>query len=300
LLLRFTTETLYEIYLNILNNNILKFEVLNPDFTNAHSGEIVIVDNEKYIYRSLKSYMNLAEILHYKMLIPRIIDSHIIQIEYKKLDNKKSFHKEEQNTEKYGVNSTFSKIFKNEESSFLLYYIQALKNINIYNKTNVLNIGVNNGDEFDVIANMTSLQDIQLTGIDYCNSAINQAREKYKNHNATFLNADVNKLDSLDIGRFDLIISIGTMQSSSINFKTLLMNLVQNHMSKNTSIILGFVNCRWIDTHMIYGAKMKNYSFSDMSLMIKDLYFAKKYLQQKKFKVFISGKDYIFLSAIRN
>ena len=75
------------------------------------------------------------------------------------------------------------------------------------------------------------------------------------------------------------------------------MSIVQNQLSKNGAIILAWPNCRWIDTEMIYGAKMKNYSFSEMSNLYKDVNFAKKYLQQKKFRVTITGKDYIFITA---
>ena len=62
-------------------------------------------------------------------------------------------------------------------------------------------------------------------------------------------------------------------------------------------MILGFPNCRWIDGEMIYGAKAKNYAFPEMSLLYKDVHFCKKYLQQKKFRVTVTGKNYIFLTA---
>ncbi|MEA2019584.1 MAG: methyltransferase, partial [Campylobacterota bacterium] len=35
----------------------------------------------------------------------------------------------------------------------------------------------------------------------------------------------------------------------------------------------------------------------EMSNLYKDVNFCKKYLQQKKFRVTITGKDYIFLTA---
>lgn len=47
-----------------------------------------------------------------------------------------------------------------------------------------------------------------------------------------FYTEDINQLDSLDLGRFDLLISIGTMQSPSINFKLFFMSLVQNFWNK--------------------------------------------------------------------
>ena len=62
------------------------------------------------------------------MLTPRIVNDHTIIAKYKKLNKNESFHKEEKNEEKYGVNSTFASIKKNEQASFLHYYLEALKN----------------------------------------------------------------------------------------------------------------------------------------------------------------------------
>ena len=75
------------------------------------------------------------------------------------------------------------------------------------------------------------------------------------------------------------------------------MNIVQNYLKNDGAMILGFPNCRWIDGQMIYGAEVKNYNFSELSLLFKDVNYCKKYLQQKKFRVTITGKDYIFLTA---
>ena len=74
-------------------------------------------------------------------------------------------------------------------------------------------------------------------------------------------------------------------------------SLIQNQLEKQGAIILGFPNCRWIDGDMVYGAKAPNYNFSEMSILYNDVIFCKKYLQQKKFRVTITGKDYIFLTG---
>ncbi|MFA6630197.1 MAG: methyltransferase, partial [Sulfuricurvum sp.] len=103
----------------------------------------------------------------------------------------------------------------------------------------------------------------------------------------------------LNLGRFDLIITIGTLQSSTLEFKSLFASLVQEYLSKEGAIILGFPNCRWMGGEMIYGAKAPNYPYSEMSILIKDIYYCKKYLQQKKFRVTLTGKDYLFLTATK-
>jgi SAM-dependent methyltransferase len=303
---KFTNESMQEIleYLqNILSTQkpefIISFEVLNPDILNsAYAGEKTIIDNTEYIYRGYKSWSDLGEILFCKMLTPKINSASTVIISYQKLNISDSFHKSTlEQKEKYGTKSEFFEINKNEEPAFLAHYIKALKNVDISSKKRVLNLGINSGDEFEVIKKLTSTSDKEFVGIDFCPSAIEVAKKRFEEENFTFYNHDINELDSLNLDKFDLIITIGTLQSSGLNFKVIFMSLIQNYLEMDGAIILGFPNCRWIDGEMIYGAKAPNYSFSEMTLLYKDVYFCKKYLQQKKFRVTITGKDYIFLTA---
>jgi trans-aconitate methyltransferase len=140
-------------------------------------------------------------------------------------------------------------------------------------------------------------ENLKLVGIDHSITAINEARNRFPTNN--FYASDINDIDELNLGKFDLIISIGTLQSPSINYKLFLMNLVQNYLGINGAIILGFPNSRWIGGELIYGAMAPNYNYSEMSLLYNDVIFAKKYLQQKKFRVTITGREYIFLTATK-
>ena len=307
-MLNFKTATMSQI-IDILEKQIdsikakeiVEFEVINPDkCSSTYSGNFVTLDNEEYIYRGYKEWVDLAQTLHCKMLTPLALSKNSIAIRFEKLNADDSFHKAIiDKEEKYGLTSIFSQIHKNEEPSFLHYYKQALLNANVSRRHRILNLGVNSGDEFDAIINYAeNFKDLELVGIDYCSSAIKSAQERFKKYpNITFYTHDINALASLNLGEFDLIISIGTLQSSNLDFNPLLMSIVQNHLSKNGAMILGFPNCRWIDGEMVYGARVKNYPFSEMGLLYKDVIFCKKYLQQKKFRVTITGKDYIFLTA---
>ncbi len=280
--------------------DIIEFEVLNPDLYSSYNGNIFTIEGEEYIFRGYKSWLDLAQLLQCKMLTPKILKDHTICIRFQKLNNDSSFHKTITNKEeKYGQNSIFSQIHKNEESSFIYYYLQALKNVKLDTRLRILNLGVNSGDEFEAILSMSkNISNLELIGIDYCPSAINKAKVMFTEYkNISFYTHDINDLESLDIGKFDLIISIGTLQSSNLEFNPLLMSIVQNQLKRDGAMILGFPNCRWIDGEMIYGARVKNYAFSEMGLLYKDVIFSKKYLQQKKYRVTITGKDYIFLTA---
>jgi len=233
------------------------------------------------------------------MLTPITKDVSVI-LRFKKLDENISFHKSEKSTEKYGIDSEFFNIDKTNQFSFLYYYQEALKFINIKDKKTVLNLGVNKGDEFKVIKNMLDAKEFEekeFLGLDYSQTAIDFAQKDFKEQNVVFTCSDINELENAKLGRFDVIISIGTLQSSNINFNEKFMEIYQNHLEQGGAIILGFPNCRWIDGEMVYGAKAPNYSFNEMSLVLKDIHFCKKYLQQKKYRVVITGKDYLFLSA---
>jgi len=141
---------------------------------------------------------------------------------------------------------------------------------------------------------------MELVGVDYSKTAIAYAKENFREKNVCFYREDINRLESLNLGRFDLFISIGTLQSSDIHFKPFFMEVVQNYLNQeDAALILGFPNSRWRGGEMVYGAKAPNYVMSEMSLLFNDVIFCKKYLQQKRYRVTLTGKQYIFLTATK-
>ncbi len=267
----------------------LEFLVPNPDLPNN---------------KSLKTWLNLAELHFCKMLMPQMVDGEFIQITYQKLNQENSFHTAEieKKEEKYGTDSLFFNINKNEEPTFLHAYKKALESVKIATRKHVLNLGINKGDEFELIEQLVgeaTFNKINFSGIDHSESALAYAKKRFPQNSVTFYREDINLLKNLELPKADLIISIGTLQTPSINYKPFLMSLVQEHLTHNGAFILGFPNSRWIDKELIYGAKAPNYPYSEMSLLFNDVIFAKKYLQQKKFRVTITGREYIFLTATK-
>ena len=307
--MHFTIESMQEIISSLQDRledeDNISFEALNPDLASGYAGAEITIDDKLYLYRGYKSWVDLAQILKCKMLTPKESTYPFIQFSFVKLNSNDSFHLNKTNRdEKYGKKSHFWQINKMQEPSFLYYYTQALTNVKISQRTDILDLGVNRGDEFEVIANSMSLDEfnrLNLVGIDHSQTAIEYAKEKFKdNQNTKFVAHDINNLESLNLNRFDLLISIGTLQSPSINFKPFLMSLVQHYLKKdNSALILGFPNSRWIDGEMVYGAKASNYAMSEMSLLYSDVIFCKKYLQQHRYRVTITGKEYIFLTATK-
>ena len=285
-------------------NSTISFNVLDPDIKNGYAGDEIIINDTTFIYRGYKAWTDLAELLLCKMLTPKEAEYPYITLRFEKLKKEDSFHlnTDASKEEKYGVDSPFFKINKMEEPSFLYYYKQALENVKLSTRTSILNLGINTADEFQVIKNSLdtdTFSNIKLVGIDHSETAIDLARKCFPEDNVSFHVHDINDLDTLELNKFDLLISIGTLQSPGINFKPFFMSLVQNYLEKNAALILGFPNCRWVGGEMVYGAKAPNYAMSEMSLLFNDVIFCKKYLQQHKYRVTLTGKQYIFLTATK-
>ena len=303
----FTTESMQEI-LPLLRKELqksqtLSFCVLNPDLAEGYAGSRVVVNGTGYLYRGYKAWTDLAEILKCKMLTPQKEDETLVRLHFRKLAEA-SFHQEKPllTEEKYGMASHFFQINKMEEPAFFHYYVQALENAGIRKRKRILNLGINRADEFEVIRKMLNIEEYQtmeLVGIDHSESAVSYAESLFKEGNVRFLTEDINRLEHLGLGRFDLLVSIGTLQSPGIHYKPFLMELVQKHLKKDSALILGFPNSRWEGGEMLYGAKAPNYAMNEMSLLFNDVMFAKKYLQQKKYRVMITGKQYFFLTAVK-
>lgn len=284
--------------------DLLTFHVLNPDLGKGYTGEEIEIAGKKYLHRGYKSWTDLAELLQCKMLTPKIETHPLITLTFRKLEIKDSFHFDTQSPkeEKYGINSHFSSIYKMEEPAFLYYYIQALNNVKIDKKIRILNLGINRGDEFSVIKKLVDTnkyENMDFVGIDHSKSAIAYAKSIFIEKNISFYVQDIKQLKDLNLGKFDLLISIGTLQSPSINFKPFFMSLVQNYLEKDAAIILGFPNSRWVGGEMLYGAKVPNYNMSELGHLFTDVIFCKKYLQQHKYRVTLTGKQYIFLTATK-
>lgn len=299
----FTDESLLQIqnYIQNCQDDEVSFQILNPDYGLEHySGKKIAIDNQNFIYRNYETYMDLANFLRFKFCTPTI-DKHLVTLRFKKPKSNHSFHDCRDSCEdKYGKDSLFAQIDKNSESGFLLWYTQALNLVGVEQRNSILNLGVNSGDELKPIKEIVGAQkfeNISLTGIDFCQSAIDCAKKSYPSIN--FLCDDINNLKDLTLPKFDLIISIGTLQSPNIDFDASLRLLAKDLLNGKGALILGFPNCRWENSQMIYGAKAPNYSYSELSLLFKDITFAKRYLQQQGFRVTITGKHYLFITAYK-
>ena len=278
-------------------------EVYVPDLKPGQmDGELVSGAHGTFRARSLRSFVDLAMTLGCAALTPVPSGDHLVRITFQKLDRTDSWHRSEPSgTEKYGTRSPYARVSKLEEPTFVAGFLEALSQVDLARCNRVVDLGVNTGDELALLQRAAGSRSshLQFTGIDHCETALSKARDRFSGPNVEWIVHDINHIDRLGLPPCDLLVSIATLHSPGIDSKRVFMWLIQNLLTSNGKVILGFPNCRWYDGHVVYGAKTLNRTESDLSLLIKDIYFIKKYLQQHKFKVTIAGKNYLFLTGIK-
>lgn len=294
----FTNETLYLIVRHVQEalkqTNKLSFAVPNPDLSQGlFSGE----QTQGLRHRPWRVWLDLAEKLECRFLTPELISATHVCVTLEKLRTT-SLYKATNKTEKYGLGSDFQRIQKLEESSFLLDYLEALERVQLKPQSRVLSLGVNSAEEFKLFDYLDLSQECNFVGIDHSESALSKARVRFGGANYEFICSDINTIDALELGKFDLILALGSLQSPSIDDRTILRKLVQSYLTEQASLIIAFPNSIYKDAELLYGARMKNFSQADLSLLFKDVAYYRKYLHQHKFKVFVTGKYYSLITAI--
>lgn len=272
--------------------------VTDPDlFPHAHSGESVQCCGRTVIHRPLRVWVDVAERLQLRLAVRGrrrdmglVLELHALRRERKPWDGRAN------PTERYGTDTAFQSISKLDDPYFVIDLREAIGRVELPAQARVLVLGVNRGDEIELLRDCVEPRFVEWVGIDHCASVLAVARQRFPD--AQMIEADINELSNLDIGQFDLVVSIDTLHSPGIDERALLRHLFQERLNVDGSMILGVPNCQYVDGQTIYGARTKNASQPELSLLIKSVAFFKKYLQQHKRRVFIAGKDQILITAI--
>ena len=298
--------SIYEITMrwseNAKGGDIFSFIACNPDAAlGLYAGESCDEEGGQALHRSWKSWTDLADIAYCRMLTPQKLDDKKVRISFCRL-NEESFHREkgENPKERYGRGSLFWRIKKGEEPIFHHYFRQALRRVSLEERREILDLGIHRGDEFLFMRSILTdelFRQKKFTGVDHSASATEEARRKLPSDNVDIVESDIGEFIAKERRRYDLVVSIGTLQSGSVDLKRTLMDIVQKLLDENGALLLAFPNLRWIDGEMSYGAVAPNYPHSELSIVIKDIYWIKKYLQQHRFRVSITGREYLFLCA---
>lgn len=280
----FRGEPLTDIVRWLLAAPELAFRVLDPDRGRGrYAGELV----DGWVHRPWRVWIDLAERMGLRMLTPRPADPPMVELRFERLGA--PWRPDGEGRERYGLGSGFERIRKLEDPAFVLDLEQALARVALPPGGRVLDLGCNTGD---VLAMMPA--GAQLVGVDHSATAIEAAHERLPQ--ATLVEADVTRLPPL--GRFDLVISIGLLQSGALDDRELVRHVVQHLLASAGAVIFGWPNCRYVDGEVEYGARMKNFREPELGLVIKDVAFYRKYLQQHHRQVYVTGKHYLLVTGV--
>lgn len=306
---RFHAEPLIDILRHLREvlgaGTAVSIEVPDPDLgRGCYPGERVGPDGG-LVHRPLRSWCDLAEGLSCRLLTPRAVDATHVVLTFERLGTEAPWHAGGEDAEgtrspqeRYGAGSAFARVRKLEDAGFLLPWLEALGRLKLPPGARVLDLGVNRGDELAAFSWLESAPDVTFVGVDHGASALAEARARFPDARHRFVLSDLNALPS-DLGRFHLVLSVGTLQSPGVDDHALLRRLVQEHLEPQAAFVLGFPNSRFRDGEVVYGARVRNLREPDLSLLVKDLSFYRRYLHQHGFRTFLGGKYDLLLTAVR-
>jgi Methyltransferase domain len=274
----------------------LAFRVLDPDLGRGrYAGELVEHAGELHVHRPFRVWVDLAERLGLRLLTPRA-SAGLIELRFERLAAIEGHggRAAADATERYGAGSSYARISKLEDPGFVIDLADALGRARLGPRPRVLDLGVNTGDELVVI--LRAVPSAELVGVDHSASALAVARARFPT--SAFLEADLGALATLGLGTFDLVISLNTLQSPAIDDRAVLRQIVQHHLAPRGAVILGLPNVRYRDGELEYGARIPNFRQPELGLLVKDVAFYRKYLQQHGRQVFVTGKHYVLITGV--
>ncbi len=269
---------------------------LDPDRgLGCFPGEPVVIDGVAYRHRPWRVWVELADRLDLHLGTPRPLAGPRIALRFTRRAPRATPAPEPR--ERYGAASDFARASKLEEPGFILDFADAIARAGTTADARVLALGVNRGDELALVQRaVPGLSGARMTGIDHSASALAIARARFPE--ARLLEADLAHLDRLALGAFDLVLAIATLQSPGIDDRALLRTLTQHHLAPGAAIILGIPNGRYRDGELSHGARMKNFTQPELGLIVKDLAFYRKYLQQHRMQVYVTGHHELLVTGV--
>ncbi len=281
-------------------DEVVRWTALDPDRgRGCYAGEQVEVAGRVYVHRPYRVWVDLAERLGMRMLTPGVVGDGTVELRFERLDASARWQMGEvEASERYGRDSGYQRISKLEDPDLVIDFADALARAGLPAAPRILELGGNRGDMFALIDAIEPglAARASFVGVDHSASALALARERFPGDNFSFVVADVNALPAL--GGFDLVIAMGVLQSPGVDDAALLRRLVQVELGETGALILGVPNCRYLDGERVHGARQKNFRQPELSLVIKDIAYFKRYLQQHRRQVYVTGRDYLLVTAV--
>ncbi len=269
------------------------FSVPDPDLgLGLYAGEALHIGSQNAgLHRPLSVWVDLADLLGAHLHTPEHVGAGRVRLTLQRYASTPA-----PDAAGYGAEGHWARVDKLEDPVFLTTIVEALRRVNPPAGGRILALGVNGGRELDALALAFPGRTFEVIGIDLDESALATARARYPEF--AFYVLDVNTLPQPELGTFDLVLALSLLQSPGVVPHDLLRAIRRHHLTPTGGLILGFPNARYLDGQLSYGARMRNYARPDLSLLCTDVTQARRQLQKHGFKVFVTGKYEVLVTAI--
>ena len=251
-----------------------------------YAGELTLAGR----HRSYATWADIADVLGARLGTPERRDGGRVRLALHRLPPL-------DRQAEYGEGSDFQRLDKLEDPWFLHGFTEALTRVKLHPGARILSAGVGSGRELDALEIAYPDQKFGVVGLDIDAGVLELARQRHAGKGWTFQIGDVNALDA-ELGRFDLIIALSVLQSRNVNLERSLRGLMRDHLTPTGSLILGFPNCRYAGGEVRYGARMLNFRDPDLSLLLADVALVRRHLHKSGFKVYVTGKYEVLVTAV--
>lgn len=286
-------EIVAELRAQLASGGDAEVVVPHPDLGRGHAtGVRLEQDGRGFIHRSLAAWCDLAERLGCRLALPEAVTEDLVRLRFEPLGDDPPWDPAAPPSERYDAGSPFVRLHKLEDPRFLLDVLEALERAAPAAGDRVLALGVNSGEELDAfgLLDPALADELEFVGIDHARGALDLARRRHPDPRHAFVEADLNRLDALELGTFDLVLALDVFQSPGVDDRALLRTLVQRHIAPDGRLILSLPNGRYRGGELLYGARTRNHRQPELGLLVKDVAYYRKYLQQHRFRVWVTGK----------
>lgn len=280
----------------------LYLDVPDPDCgAGLYAGERYTYCGSRRRHRSFRAWLDLAEASGLRMSTPRAMAMGRVRLGLQRrgarteLTDARSGERE-----RYGVDSQFFRISKFEEPQIALDHARALERVPLRSGMKLACLGVHRGDELAPWIERCAalgIDDFEFFGIDHCGSALAQARARYPDPRVRWIEADLRDWQSIALPELDVVTSMGTLQSPELDGKNLLPKFLRERAHRHCAVMLALPNVLYVDGELDYGARMRNYSQHELSLVTRDAVYYRRLLNKRGLDVTVHGKYYWFVTG---
>lgn len=259
--------------------------------------------------RDWRAWLDLADAVGARMRTPRSLansDPPALLLTLVRLSDEAELHRARTEV-RYRTHGPFARIHKHHQPGFRFPLIGAVRFAGgAAAPRRVLVAGCHRGDELEVLTGATlSIPEDRITGLDRDDGALLEARRRFPA--ARFVKGDLGSDGplSLDLSldrageRFDLIVIVDVLQSPDLDGPAVLRRLVADHAASPGGLVVGLPASRFRDGEVVWGARTRNFTEVDLSLLIRDLAGHRRYLHQHGYRTRIGGRYDLLLAARR-